>query len=457
MTMLTIDKKICQSEKSVNNCSLGGICGGCFFTDKSLSEQTEQKNKRVYDLLTEATEPYGQNFKYQGIFESPLAFGYRNKMEYSFGDCTKGGPLTLGLHKKKSFYDVIDVDSCLLVHDDCNKVVKLTAEHFRNAGVTYNDKKSHKGYLRYLIIRRAVNTGEMLIDLVTTSQKPVRVEKHSDIYAKDLYLEDGGLNPAYNAEFVDETVLIEGFKEKLLRLNESPEFEGVIRGILHTRDDALADAVRNDGTTVLYGEDHITEELLGLKFDISPFSFFQTNSKGAELLYSKVREFIADELREDMTLYDLYSGTGTIAQMLAPCVKHVTGVEIIEEAVEAAKVNANRNGLTNCSFIADDVLKALDTLPAPDILVLDPPREGVNPKALKKLIEYGVEHILYVSCKPESLARDLIMLQAAGYRLVKAAAVDQFTWTNNVETVCLLVRTNDLRIIPSIYNRVLST
>ena len=200
----------------------------------------------------------------------------------------------------------------------------------------------------------------------------------------------------------------------------------------------MADAVRNDGTTVLYGEDHITEELLGLKFDISPFSFFQTNSKGAELLYSKVREFIADELHEDMTLYDLYSGTGTIAQMLAPCVKHVTGVEIIAEAVEAAKVNASRNGLDNCSFIADDVLKALDTLPAPDILVIDPPRDGVNPKALKKLIDYGVPHMLYVSCKPESLARDLIMLQAAGYRLVKAAAVDQFTWTNNVETVALL-------------------
>ncbi len=141
-----------------------------------------------------------------------------------------------------------------------------------------------------------------------------------------------------------------------------------------------------------------------------------------------------------MTLYDLYSGTGTIAQMLAPCVKQVTGVEIVEEAVEAAKVNANRNGITNCSFIANDVLKALDTLPAPDILVLDPPRDGVNPKALKKLIDYGVPNILYVSCKPESLARDLIMLQAAGYRLVKAAAVDQFTWTNNIETVALMNR-----------------
>ena len=202
--------------------------------------------------------------------------------------------------------------------------------------------------------------------------------------------------------------------------------------------DSKADAVKNEGTSVLYGVDHISEELLGLKFDISPFSFFQTNSKGAEVLYSKVREFIIDELDKDMTVYDLYSGTGTIAQILAPCVGHVTGVEIVEEAVEAARENAEKNGLSNCDFIAGDVLKALDELPAPDVIVLDPPRDGVNPKALKKIIAYGVQNMIYVSCKPESLARDLVVLNDAGYRLIKAVAVDQFPWTNNVETVVLL-------------------
>ncbi len=436
MTLMT--DKVCQDNSSVNNCSLGGICGGCFYVGETVSGQLEKKNNRVYELLKEATKEFDYEFEYQGIIESPLVFGYRNKMEYSFGDCIKGGPLTLGLHKKKSFYDVIDTDCCKLVHEDCNIIVRAAADYFRCSGVTYNDKKSHKGYLRYLIIRRAVNTGEMLIDLVTTSQRPVKVEKHADIYAKDLYLEDGSLNPEYNAAFVDEHALIEGFKELMTEVAAKDSFEGKIMGILHTVDDALADAVRNDGTKLLYGQEYITEELLGLKFNITPFSFFQTNSKGAEVLYSKVREFIIDELDKEMTVYDLYSGTGTIAQILAPCVKHVTGVEIIEEAVEAAKVNAAKNGLNNCDFIADDVLKALDTLPAPDMIVIDPPRDGVNPKALKKLIDYGVEYMLYVSCKPESLARDLVMLQSSGYRIVKSVAVDQFPWTNNVETVCLL-------------------
>ena len=436
MTLMT--DKVCQDNSSVNNCSLGGICGGCFYVGETVSGQLEKKNNRVYELLKEATKEFDYEFEYQGIIESPLVFGYRNKMAYSFGDCIKGGPLTLGLHKKKSFYDVIDTDCCKLVHVDCNIIVRAAADYFRCSGVTYNDKKSHKGYLRYLIIRRAVNTGEMLIDLVTTSQRPVKVEKHADIYAKDLYLEDGSLNPEYNAAFVDEHALIEGFKELMTEVAAKDSFEGKIMGILHTVDDALADAVRNDGTKLLYGQEYITEELLGLKFNITPFSFFQTNSKGAEVLYSKVREFIIDELDKEMTVYDLYSGTGTIAQILAPCVKHVTGVEIIEEAVEAAKVNAAKNGLNNCDFIADDVLKALDTLPAPDMIVIDPPRDGVNPKALKKLIDYGVEYMLYVSCKPESLARDLVMLQSSGYRIVKSVAVDQFPWTNNVETVCLL-------------------
>ncbi|MBQ2040780.1 MAG: class I SAM-dependent RNA methyltransferase, partial [Lachnospiraceae bacterium] len=189
-------------------------------------------------------------------------------------------------------------------------------------------------------------------------------------------------------------------KQRLLLLQYAGALEGKIVGILHTVNDSLSDAVKNDRTDLLYGEDHITEELLGLKFRISPFSFFQTNTKGAELLYSKVREFIDEELGPDMRVFDLYSGTGTIAQMLAPCVREVVGVEIVEEAVEAAGVNAEANGLTNCSFIADDVLHALDALEAPDLIIMDPPRDGINPKALKKIIDYGVKNMVYVSCKP---------------------------------------------------------
>jgi tRNA/tmRNA/rRNA uracil-C5-methylase (TrmA/RlmC/RlmD family) len=401
-------------------------------------------------------------------------------MEYSFGDDRKDGPLTLGLHKKRSFYDVIDVDCCRLVHEDCNRIVKAAGEYFRALGLTYADKRTHLGYLRHLLIRRTVNTGEILIDVVTTSQPLIPVEKHTDInntaiYAPESFAENfaGNAAPVGNAGlFIQEPIrrkgrgrrgsdieiipgkvraaagtpmlseaeVMDGFTECLLKLQKEERLEGTIRGILHTYNDSLSDAVKNDSTAVLYGEDHITEELLGLKFRISPFSFFQTNTKGAELLYTKVREFISGELGPEMRVFDLYSGTGTIAQMLAPCVKEVTGVEIVEEAVEAARVNAAANGLSNCRFVADDVLHALDTMEEPDLIILDPPRDGVNPKALQKIIGFGVRSMVYVSCKPESLARDLEMLQYAGYRVLRSAAVDQFPWTDNIETVALLRR-----------------
>ncbi|MCR5294344.1 MAG: methyltransferase domain-containing protein, partial [Lachnospiraceae bacterium] len=389
MTSMTDQKAYMEM---INHCSLGGICGGCFYCNQSYEAQLEEKNERVKSLLEGAAAQYGSyRFPYEGILPSPLVFGYRNKMEYSFGDCKKDGPLTLGLHQKKSFYNVIDVDCCGLVHNDFNLAVKTAAEYFRELKLTYTDKRSHLGYLRYLIIRRAVNTGEMLVDLVTTSQPLIQVERHAEIYNLKNYDAEsfaaGLKKPAAGVPVLDEKEVLDEFTARLLKLQQQPEFEGTIRGILHTVNDTLADAVRNDGTTVLYGEDHITEELLGLHFQITPFSFFQTNSKGAEVLYSKVREYITDELTEDMHLFDLYSGTGTIAQMLAPCVREVTGVEIIPEAVEAAKVNAQANGLSNCRFIADDVLKALDTLERPDAIILDPPRDGVNAKALQKLVD----------------------------------------------------------------------
>ena len=187
--------------------------------------------------------------------------------------------------------------------------------------------------------------------------------------------------------------------------------------------------VKSDETVVLYGKDYFYEELLGLRFRISAFSFFQTNSRGAEELYRTVRRFKGETSRDaqgqpDQVIFDLYSGTGTIAQMLAPSAKKVTGVEIVEEAVEAAAENAARNGLHNCTFIAGDVLKVLDTIEEKaDFIVLDPPRDGIHPKALEKIIAYGVERIVYISCKPTSLARDLEVFLENGYREIGRAHV----------------------------------
>ena len=186
---------------------------------------------------------------------------------------------------------------------------------------------------------------------------------------------------------------------------------------------------------------------MGLKFRITPFSFFQTNSLSAEVLYQTVRSYIKSlydqkKISKDGIIYDLYSGTGTIAQLLAPVANKVIGVEIVEEAVEAAKENAKLNNLDNCEFIAGDVLKVLDEIEdKPDMIILDPPRDGINPKALQKIIGYGVKYMIYVSCKPTSLARDLEVLQENGYVMTRAVAVDQFPWTSHVETVVLLTRT----------------
>ena len=425
-----------------NTCRLSGICGGCFYYDMSYEEQLQKKNDTVKGLLDGVVR---EEYLYEGIIRSPLAFAYRNKMEYSFGDERKNGPLTLGLHKKRSFYDVIDTDCCGLVHEDFNVIVRETRRFFDDLGATYKDKRTHRGFLRYLLIRRAVNTGEILVDLVTTSQPLIPVMAHALINDNVLYDEEalsrGEIRASSAVNTYDAADTVAQWAGQLVALQEKGEITGKLSGILHTIDDAKADAVKNEGTRILYGTDSITEELLGLKFRITPFSFFQTNSKGAEVLYEKVREYVNDSLSETSTVYDLYSGTGTIAQMMAPKVKHVIGVEIVPEAVEAAKENAAGNGLSNCAFIAGDVLKVLDEIEEkPDVIILDPPRDGIHPKALPKILAYGVKTIIYVSCKCESLARDLVPIQAAGYRLVKACAVDQFPWTRSVETIALFKR-----------------
>ena len=275
-------------------------------------------------------------------------------------------------------------------------------------------------------MRKASGTGEILVALVTTSQNP---------WAQKEELTDGVRQSAS----ADEQKLINDWLQALLKLQENGQLQGRFAGILHIVNDSIADVVKSDRTDILYGQDYFYEELLGLKFKISTFSFFQTNSYSAAVLYETAREYVGDLGGKDKTVFDLYSGTGTIAQLMAPAAGKVIGVEIVEEAVEAAKKNAAANGLENCEFIAGDVLKVLDEVEEkPDMIILDPPRDGIHPKALPKIIAYGVEHIVYISCKPTSLVRDLEVFLENGYVVEKAVAVDQFPWTANVETVVSL-------------------
>lgn len=405
-----------ELEQAEANCSHYGVCGGCNYQTLPYEEQLKLKSGQVLELM-KAVVPNAEDI-FDGIRKSPRQFGYRNKMEYTFGDEVKAGPLALGMHKRGSFYDIVTVDECRIVDDDYRKILGTTVEYFREKNIPFYHRMRHEGYLRHLLVRKAVKTEEILIDLITTTQEIGSGESS-----------------------VDKTVLLNGWKEQLLAL----ELDGSIAGILHTQNDSVADAVKNEGTEILYGEDYFYEELLGLKFRISPFSFFQTNSLGAEVLYQTAREYIGDSLDEkaDKIVYDLYSGTGTIAQILAPAAKHVIGVEIVEEAVEAAKENAQLNQLDNCDFIAGDVLKVLDSIEEkPDFIVLDPPREGIHPKALEKIIRYGVDRMIYISCKPTSLQRDLEILQAQGYVVERICCVDMFPGTEHVETVVLMSKVN---------------
>ena len=378
-------------------CSIFPACGGCMYQTMPYEEQVKMKEGQIRRIMDPVVKG---EYLFEGVKHSPKEFHYRNKMEFSFGDEFKDGPLSLGLHKKGSTYDVLTAGDCQLVHEDMDKILLCVLNYFKERNVSYYKKMQHVGYLRHLLLRRGDTTGEILVNLVTTTQ-----------------------------EEYDLTPLV----EELLAL----ELEGKIVGILHILNDSLSDVVKSDETRILYGQDFFYEKLLGLEFKITPFSFFQPNSKGAEVLYETVREYIGDI--DNQVVFDLFSGTGTIGQVLAPVAKKVIGVEIIEEAVEAAKENAVRNGLSNCRFIAGDVFKVLDEIEEkPDVIVLDPPRDGIHPKALPKILNYGVDKIVYISCKMTSLARDLEMMQLAGYRVEKMTAVDQFCETVHVETVVLL-------------------
>ncbi len=389
-------------------CENAGKCGGCLYQGFPYDEILKIKERQINDLLKDYIKP---ETVYDGMFESPLKEGYRGKMEYTFGDEMQGGPLNLGLHKRGSFYDVLCADCCLIADEDYGSIVAFTRDYFREKGLPYYHRMRHTGLLRHLLVRKAVKTGEVLAALVTVS--------------KDAYMGD--------IPYPDSDVF-EGWCEGIKGL----KYKGSLAGVLHILNDAPADAVKCDSLKVLYGRDHFYEELSGLRFKITPFSFFQANSCGAEVLYELICSYIREDCRGGK-VFDLYSGTGTIAQMLAPAAEHVTGIELIEEAVASARENAGSNGLTNCDFIAGDVFKVLAQMDEkPDAIVVDPPRNGVESSALLKILKYGVKHIVYVSCKPSSFVRDMELIENCGYVIERYGMVDMFPYTGGTEVCALL-------------------
>ena len=378
-------------------CKHNEHCGGCIYQEIPYQDQIILKGKEVLRLLEEKNISYE---KYLGIEGSPKQLAYRNKMEYTFGDEIKDGEMTLGMHKKGRFMSIVTVGECQLVDQDFNEILKATLDFCNKKGYAFYHKKTHQGLMRNLIVRKGEHTGELLVNVVTSSQK----------------------------EF-DEA----DFAETLKALS----LQNKLVGILHTINDNVADFVYCDKLDIIWGRDYYMEEIMGLKFKVSAFSFFQTNILAIEKLYTEALSLIKD--LDGKTVFDLYCGTGTITQTLALRAKKAIGVEIVEEAVEAAKENARLNGLDNCEFIAGDVLQVLDQLSdKPDVIVLDPPRVGIHPKALEKIINYGVKQIVYISCNPKSLVENLSFMQYYGYQVKSLKTFDNFPNTKHTEVVCLL-------------------
>lgn len=378
-------------------CAHFGQCGGCSILSVPYEKQLEIKSEQVLKLFEEQDI---RGFEFLGIEGSPDERVYRNKMEYTFGDEVKGGPLTLGMHKKGRHLDIITVDDCRLVDEDFIKVLTSTVEYFGQKELPYYRINSHQGFLRNLVVRKGVNTNQLMVNIVTTTQIDFDMTEYKDMI----------LNLGTKAEVVS---------------------------ILHTINDGLADAVNCDELRVLHGRDYIEEVVLGLRFKISPFSFFQTNTKGAEKLYTIAREFVGDH--EGKVLFDLYSGTGTIGQVMASAAKQVYGIELIEEAVVAANQNAKLNGLDNCEFIAGDVAKVVKNLEAkPDLIVVDPPRPGVHKDAIRDISGFGANEIIYISCNPRTLVLDLKGFEAYGYKVEKVKLMDMFPNTPHCETAVKL-------------------
>jgi len=382
-------------------CTVFGQCGGCAFQNISYEYELELKTKMVADLLA----PFELEAKFLPTIPAINAEGYRNKMEFSFGDDGVGGNLALGMRKSGSFYEVADASNCLIAQSDFGRILAFTRDYFTGTDKTFFHRRKHTGALRHLVIRRGINTGEILVNLVTADD-----DNYSD------------------------------YAHKLLELG----LEGTIAGILHTVNNSVADAIIAEEINILHGSDFYYEKfgknVGGQTFKVGAFSFFQTNAQMAgDALYATIAEFAGDV--DDKTIFDLYCGTGTIGIYLAPFCKEVYGIELVQEAVAAANENATLNSIDNCKFIAGDVRKIIKELDKkPDIIVLDPPREGINPKAMPDIVAFNAKKIIYVSCKPSSLVRDLPTLMAAGYHVKKIRCVDMFARTANIEAVVLLER-----------------
>jgi 23S rRNA (uracil1939-C5)-methyltransferase len=386
-----------SSERVSAPCRHFGVCGGCRFQDLAYESQVSAKERQVRDALARIgriSEP-----PVEEIVPAASLYHYRNKLEYSFTAAEEG--VALGFHRAGRWDEVVDIEECLLTTDLGNAVRLAVREWAIEEKLEPYSQETGEGYLRHLVYREGRNTGQVLVVLVTAPG-----ERFETGYLVDV-------------------------------LRRFPE----VRSIHWAINDTLAERTHDLPTRLLWGDDAIEEQLLGLRVRIRPNAFLQTNTEMAERLYGMARELAA--LTGEENVYDLYCGTGTIGLALASDARTVWGLEISEEAVACAIENAELNGIANARFFAGNVGQTLRELAEqagpPDVAVVDPPRAGLAGKALKRTGELGAPRLVYVSCNPTTLASDVkVLREDYGYELLRCRPVDMFPHTPHVESVSLL-------------------
>ena len=388
-------------------CAYSGFCGGCKWQFLTYDRQLIYKRQHV----TESLEHIGliKDVVVHPTIPSEVIFGYRNKMEFSCADRRWLLPeeldrddidrdFALGLHVPGTFHKVIDTRQCLLQPDVGNDLLGDVRAYMRSSDLPVYGLRSHEGFWRFLVLRHSVAYDQWMVNIVTAAEDLPAVQPLADRIVQNY-----------------------------------PQVVSVINNVTARK----AGVAVGECEQVLAGTGVIADRIGEFEFEISANSFFQTNSRGAARLYETVKEYAG--LTGDETVLDLYSGTGTIPILMSADCREVLGIEIVESAVADARMNCRKNGVTNCTFIQGDIRQSLSRIEnRPDVLIIDPPRVGMHKDVVKQVLELGVERIVYVSCNPATLARDIGMM-GEGYRLLEVQPVDMFPHTHHIEAVARMI------------------
>jgi 23S rRNA (uracil1939-C5)-methyltransferase len=393
-------------ERIESPCPYFRTCGGCQWQNLRYERQLEYKKR----FIQEAMDRVGliKDIPVNPTIPSERTYAYRNKMEFSFSDrpwvmpsefktgVEKRG-LALGLHVPGTFNKIIDMEACLLQHDLGNQILRVVKDYALNSRLPAYNLKEHKGFWRFLVLRRSEATGEWMVNVVSSEENQS---------------------------------IMSSLAEKLIE-----HFKG-IRTVVNQISTKKAAIAVGEKEIVVAGDGCLGDRIGPYSFQISAGSFFQTNSIGAENLYQKVMEY--SELEGSETVLDLYSGTGTISIFLSGCARQVIGMEIVRSAIKDAEINCQINRVSNCRFILGDIKKNLKEVSIkPDVLIIDPPRAGIHKDVLRIVMDMAVKRVVYVSCNPATMARDIGHM-ASHYEIQEIQPVDMFPQTYHTEAVAKL-------------------